>query len=666
MNSNNNIDLGFEAHQRGDYQLALNFYEQALLLSPSDAEALSLKGSVLSQLNRVAEAEESLKKAVEIEPEAPGFWLNLAVHYVRNSKITESCQLIVNNVSPDCKDKQVWQFLYQAGLKSESSEFSVLGLKKLLGLEFDFNVLISLSQLLVRAERFDEAIDILKCHETQSNRQSSYWHAVCWLLNSQRRWSELLASAQAWLRNFQENKDAFRFLATASFEIGLYHNAIALYEHKLLLDDSLYQQASLENTAKDDLVNFIDICMSALELKKAQSALSKAIALNIKSPNIINAQVQLAIFRGDIDAAKTLCFECIDQFPEYYPIYIQLARVSPGEISVEQVARIVEYTSLNKPDSDSLAFVLGHYFQANNDSESAWEWYRTANSLREKRNAERGVSYIQPDAVKFEETVLELDNRIRNLSLKIDAESAEEQPFTPVFILGMPRSGSTLLEGLLSQHSSICKTGERIEFPNFLYNLTDSAASEDQLRTELYKFRRYYIDNSRKENAGFACFIDKNPSNYLSVGLIKSVFPSAVIINIKRRAIETIWSIYRHEFSQLWSFATSVENTAHQYAIYERLMRHWEERYQDIISVEYEYLVEEPNEVVTMILDKLGHDYATILNNSAVDNKALVNQEFTTLSAVQVRGEIKNLNGQAQPYLAYLTPLLQNYPQYLN
>lgn len=666
MNSNNNIDLGFEAHQRGDYQLALNFYEQALLLSPSDAEALSLKGSVLSQLNRVAEAEESLKKAVEIEPEASGFWLNLADHFVRNSKIAEGCQLIVNNVSPDCKDKQVWQFLYQAGLKSESSDFPVLGLQRLLGLEFDFNVLISLSQFLVRAERFDEAIEILKRHETQSNRQTSYWHALCWLLNSQRRWSELQASAQVWLRNFQENKDAFRYLATASFETGLYHNAIALYEHKLLLDDSLYQQTSLENTAKDDLVNFIDICVAALELKKAQSTLSKAIALNIKSPNIINAQVQLAIFRGDIDAAKTLCFECIVQFPEYYPIYIQLARVSPGEISTEQVARIVEYTSLHKPDSDSLAFVLGHYFQANNDSESAWEWYCTANSLRETRNAERGVSYVQPDAVKFEEAVMELDNRVRGLALNIDAEPAEEQPFTPVFILGMPRSGSTLLEGLLSQHSAVCKTGERIEFPNFLYNLTDSTASEDKLRTELCEFRRYYIENSIKENAGLACFIDKNPSNYLSVGLIKSVFPSAVIINIKRTAIETIWSIYRHEFSQLWSYATSVENTAHQYAIYERLMRHWEERYQDIISVEYEYLVEEPNKIVTMIMDKLGLDYTGILNNSTADSKLLINQEFTTLSAVQVRGEIKNLNGQAQTYKPYLTPLLHNYPQYLN
>lgn len=664
MNSNNNIDLGFEAHQRGDYQLALNFYEQALLISPFDAEALSLKGSVLSLLNKINEAEAALKKAVEIEPSASGFWLNLADHYVRNAKISEGCQLIVDNVSAENKNKQIWQFLYQAGLKSENTDYSVLGLNRLLDIEFDFNVLISLSQLLVRTNQFEQAIDILKRYQVECTNQHAYWHALCWLLNNERRWNELKTSAQEWLRYFKDNNDAYRFLATANFETGLFHKAIALYEQKLLTEDALSLQGSLSSNAKDDLVNFIDICVAALELNKAKGAISKAADCEINSPIIINAQVQLAIFKGDINIAQQLCQNCISEFPDYYPIFVQMARIAPEQINVQEIQRIIDYISLNRADSDSLAFVLGHYYQAKQDADNAWKWYREANRLREKRNAERGVVYVQSDAVKFEKSVLELDSKIKTVSLPSEAEF-----FTPVFILGMPRSGSTLLEGLLAQHPAICKTGERIEFPNFAWHLADSHTSQEKLREELCEFRRYYQDNSMQENATYSCFIDKNPSNYLCVGLIKSIFPNAVIVNIKRSPIETIWSIYRHEFSHLWSFATSVENIAHQYAIYERLMSEWEKRYPGIISVQYEQFVERPDNVVATILEELGLDNSAMpqsVQNSANGNSLLENQEFTTLSAVQVRGEIKNLNGQAQAYLPYLSPFLQHYPQYLS
>lgn len=670
MNSKNNIDLGFEAHQRGDYQLALHFYEQALFFSPSDAEVLSLKGSVLSSLSRGDEAEVLLKKAIELEPQASGFWLNLADHYVRSNKLVEACELIVENVSHDSKDKQVWQFLYQTGLKAHKLNFAIVGLKRLIGIGFNFSILITLSQLLVRETQFNEAIAVLKTYQSQSTEQNSYWHALCWLLNSQRQWMELKNQTLNWLNYFGESRDAVRYLANANFELGLFHNAIALYETKLLLEETSQQPLMQSDSSADDQINYINLCIATLELEKAEIAISKAFEL--KSAVIVNAEIQLAIFKGDLTLAQQKCLDCISQFPDYFPVYSQLVRIAPTQISPAQIESIISYVCEEHSDSDSLAFVLGHYFHNKNESETAWQWYSEANRLRKVRNFERGANYSQHEAQDLAQRVIALEQSLANVEACNETGSIDGENFIPIFVLGMPRSGSTLLEGLLAQHSDICKTGERIEFPNLVYHLVSENWEPAQLLTKLQEFKQLYVRNATTKETKHTYYIDKNPSNYLTIGLIKSVFPQAVIIDIKRTAIETIWSIFRHEFSHMWSYATSIDNIAHQYAIYERLMAYWHERYDGIVTVHYEQLVENPIEVVSAIWNQLELDSVAPdpdQSNAKTAQRQITpieNQSFTTLSAVQVRGEIKNLNGQAAMYFSQLSLSLKNYPQYLS
>lgn len=667
MNSNNNIELGFDAHQRGDYQLALNFYDQVLYANPLDAEALSLRGNVLSLLNRKEEAEKALQKAIEIEPQTAGFWLNFADHCVRNGEIDRGCQLITDNVSSDVSDKQIWQFLYQAGLKSSNHHFSILGLRNLINLEFNFNALISLSQLYVKTQQFPEAISLLSQYQSECKSQNSYWHALCWLFNAQRSWSDLEITANQWLANFPEGQPAIRYLASANYELGKLHKALSLYEQYLLSDILNDNHKGIESIGRDDLSNYINVCVSALELEKTEKAIQKASSLNVNTAVILNARAQLAVFNGDLEEAESTCRECIAQFPDFYTIYIQLARIAPLSIGEQEIKSIIEYVDAEHADSDSLAFVLGHHFHAKQEFEAAWKWYKQANYLRSMRNVERGSNYHQSDAEEFVALAKQLNQQLERVCSTERFSDSGDDEATPIFIVGMPRSGSTLLEGFLAQQNTIQKTGERIEFPNLLYGLVGKELSDEALLLQLQEFRQLYLQNTAL-SGDQQYFIDKNPSNYLSVGLIKAVFPKALIINVQRTAVETIWSIFRHEFSHMWSYATSLENIAHQYSIYEQQMKYWETRYSDVITVQYEAFVSEPTVMTDKLLANLGIACATTddAKRQKEDNQPdLQHQTFTTLSAVQVRGEIKNLNGQATPYLANIANSIFNYQHYL-
>ncbi|MDX1499807.1 MAG: sulfotransferase [Woeseiaceae bacterium] len=158
----------------------------------------------------------------------------------------------------------------------------------------------------------------------------------------------------------------------------------------------------------------------------------------------------------------------------------------------------------------------------------------------------------------------------------------------PIFILGLPRTGTTLLEQILDGHSEVASAGELNNFATELMRLVHrqlgdrAPANREQLIAETVRmdFRALgeaYIDSTRPLTGRVPHFIDKLPLNYLYAGLIHRALPNAKIIHMRRHPVAACYAVFKQPFRDAYPFSYALEDLAHYYLAYDRLMTHWRE-----------------------------------------------------------------------------------------
>mgnify|MGYP000117165879 CR=1 FL=1 len=172
----------------------------------------------------------------------------------------------------------------------------------------------------------------------------------------------------------------------------------------------------------------------------------------------------------------------------------------------------------------------------------------------------------------------------------------------PIFVIGMPRTGTTLVERILASHSDVYAAGELHNFSSELIRLakipgvksSDSRLSfiENTAHVDFATLGRNYVDSTRPMTGSTAHFIDKLPFNYLYAGLIHLAFPNAKIISLTRNPIDTCFAVFKQLFRSGYPFSYSLDELADYYIAYRNLMAHWFEVMPGVIhEVSYENLV---------------------------------------------------------------------------
>lgn len=425
-------------------------------------------------------------------------------------------------------------------------------------------------------------------------------------------------------------------LGTVLALTGDYRNAI----------EALQTALALAPEEPDVHLNLAGLYRVNEALQQAEVHLRKVIAL---SPQLVEARIQLASLlesRGELEEARAVyeaaramdpvnpeilagLADVMDKLGRYEEGLALLApgiAAQPGDprLAVAR-ARLLRRTgdsesalavlaaarSANPEAAERLPryfFTLGELYDELGEFDAAFDSYRRGNQLKQER--------YDPTVIREAIDVLIRVFTPKNLAL---AASSGVSSRRPVFIVGMPRSGTSLVEQILASHPRVHGAGElplladmvramgadaNVEgaYPECLLSLTQA---------QLAGRAKEYLEALHSSDARAARVTDKMPHNFLHLGLIHMLFPRASVIHCVRHPLDTILSCYFQDFASAgMAFSNDLEHLARYYKEYSRLMKHWRDLFPGtILEVRYELLVDATREVAARMLEHTGLEW---------------------------------------------------------
>lgn len=408
-------------------------------------------------------------------------------------------------------------------------------------------------------------------------------------------------------------------------------------------------------------------CRKLMQTEKTEQALLAAYRLNKTS---LNTLTELAVFyceRGHFDKSEQYLTELQTIEPDNIQAFSLLVRMqkvaineSPYKELTAKMLDNVSSDSLQLPSKEkaNLNYSFAELHHRAKQYDEAFKYFDKANKIQLAE-----INFRVADMKPFFKNIVNVFDQTLLNALSTKSQNEENNDtITPIFIVGQPRSGSTLLEQLLIRHSEISTGGELSfmaeDIANGLYQLTGNEFPQACLKiNDNHKsvLREHYLKRIQSIAPEAKYIIDKMPSNYQSIGLIKQLMPHAKVINITRNKVDVGWSIFRNNFAAPEPYFCSLTELAEYHQQYEMIMAHWQNIMPEFIhTISYEELVKNPEIEVRKLLKFCKLDYQERCSTLS-ENTNLI----STLSDVQLRQGIKQTgNSSWQHYEQYLTPIL--------
>jgi hypothetical protein len=231
-----------------------------------------------------------------------------------------------------------------------------------------------------------------------------------------------------------------------------------------------------------------------------------------------------------------------------------------------------------------------------------------------------------------------------------------------VFIVGLPRSGTTLLERILGNHSMVAAAGELNDFPRQLrwcadrhgHALLDPALLEASDDVDFTELGRRYLEQSQWRAGDRPFYVDKLPPNFMLLGFIRRALPQARVVHLVRDPMDVCFSNYRAMFGSAYGYSYGFESLAHHHGQYRRLMRHWHAAMPGfVLDLPYELLVRDSEAAARRLFDFCGLPFEPGCGDNTRNAGAVA-----TLSSAQVRQPIHARGlGEWRRYARQLGPL---------
>ena len=432
-----------------------------------------------------------------------------------------------------------------------------------------------------------------------------------------KKFSEAIFSYEKSIELNPKFSEAFNNLANTKKLINKRNEAIVLYRKAInLKENNIPALFSLSTILKENnnFSELIEVYNKILKLDKS----------NIKTIYNLGSAY---LFLGQISEGRKRFEQVLKIDNSHVPSYrnyISITKIDKKNKIFKKLENLdIEKLNIEFKILATNALSKG-YFDLNNIN-LGFEYLNKSNSLK-RQISKFSMNEQEKQFINIKNFFSDLENQVSKFRKSLKSK--------PVFIVGMPRSGTTLLEQVLASHSKIYAAGEL----NFLQKIIDKVGLSKPVNIQEYfeEIRNYYYSKiSRISKNKF--IIDKLPLNFRWIGFIIKAFPEAKIIHIQRNPMAVCWSNYKTHFvDNGMDFNLTQEDIAKYYALYFDLMKFWDVQFKNnFLNINYENFVQDFEKQTKIILKYLGLEWEKqIINYDSVD-RAVV-----TASYQQVRGKI--------------------------
>tara|TARA_B100001057_G_scaffold2494_2_gene2289 strand:- start:1980 stop:3935 length:1956 start_codon:yes stop_codon:yes gene_type:complete len=542
---------------------ALFSLDKLIQIAPEYGRAYQEFGHIHFKLDDKKMSLKSYVRAVRHNPSLHASWLGILAHEDQNinESLIDHAQknvIYLKNLEPELKS--VLSFIHEGKLAKADSlcrnfliehPHHVEGMRLLAKIGTDLYIYDDAEFLLESSMLFDP-----------DNIQVKFDYIA--ILIKRQKYGEALKHARNLYESNQDNPNAKKILATALFRTDSYKESLELYDSVLKIEP-----------------NNTDILLSKGHLYKTSGDIPKAI-------------------KSYQDSYKKDKY-----FGDAYWSLANLKTYKFTDIEVSNLLSMIDDKNLSDKEKVFMHFSLGKAFEDIEDYDLSFKHYKAGNDYKKNQSLFNLKDYIEECDNQKSVCTSDLLNTKKDWGFKSS---------DPIFILGLPRAGSTLIEQILASHSMVEGTHELPNVISTAHKLNQRRAQDINSKypdillamsqPELEAIGKKYIEDAQVFRTDKDYFIDKMPNNFRHIGLIKLTLPNAKIIDIRRSSMSACFSCYKQLFAEGQEFTYNFEDLATYYNEYIDLMNHWNKVLPgSILSINYEDVVNDIDTSVRKILN---------------------------------------------------------------
>lgn len=522
--------LGIAQGTLDDLPAAKQAFLRTLELAPTAFAAWESLGRVQMKLNQPLKAEQSFRKSIKLQPANPTAYAAQGELWRKMGNLQASAKSLQTALEYDPNSATIHNQMGATYELSGAMAEAIPYYRQALALAPNFyDARYNLATALYATGKFEDAVSQFQACINQQPKVILAWHGLADCLLDMNHWPE----------------------------------ALQLYQQILQRDPQIH-------TAH---IRIARILIKQGNLQGARQHLDAAQALRPRDdPDVCAQSAELAIIEGRIEAARDILAPALLAHPAHLPLALAEALLMERAPSTSAIIEKLEHfrTTLTHPPED-LYFALGRLYERTGRYGDAFRAFQAAHARR-GLDSDLHQHLEQMDSLKTFFTAERLT--------QLTGSGCEDA--SPIFIVGMPRSGTSLAEQILASHPCVYGAGEIIKLSEVLHSLDQKtgqiypASLATAHPTDLIQCANEYLRYLREQAGDAVRLCDKLPHNFLHLGAIQLLFPRATVIHCRRDPLDTCLSIFTQRFNVNHRYAQHLEALGRYYRHYEQLMAYWE------------------------------------------------------------------------------------------
>ena len=680
---NNKINSIIELYSSGQISDALESIEILIGQNPNESILYNISGVCLKANGKLEMAAQSFKSAINLKPDFADAHYNLALTHQELNHLDDAVKSYQETLAIQSDYAKAHNNLGIIYNELGQNNDAIKSYKEALSLQPDFvdalnnlgNIQTELGKLDEAIKSYNQALDIEPNHIEVHNNLGN-------ILNDLGQLDEAVKHYEKAIAIYPDYGEAHNNLGSTLNELGEMDKAVKHCERAIAINPYFAEAHNNLGTALkafgklDEAIksymnaitinpNFADVFFNLgilyYDLGQPEEALNyyrKALSIN---PDFAAVYENLGLIlqeMGQSDEAFNSYVYALALEPHNANFHRNLSTLKnfkEGDTQLIQIQSLLSSSSISKSERINLCFALAKAYE---DLGKKDEFFKILNEGNKLRKEELNYS-IESDLKKH--------TKLKNIFKLAIKESSSYKPLAvrPIFIVGMPRSGTSLVEQIISSHNKVKGAGELPTLDNLITPIFNAYLSNNNILSErsflnIRKgYTQYHLSNI---NSSESIITDKMPTNFENIGFILKAFPEAKIIHLKRDSMAICWSIYQRYFPNgALGFPYSMSDLALFYLSYEELMAFWHDAFPNqIYDISYENLTTNQEVETRNLLDYCELDWDE--NCLKFYNNAKATK---TASALQVKEKMYQGSSEAwKKYEAYLKPLINSIGYY--